>query len=313
MNDIFEFQINNEDVGLRLDVFIEKYLNQKSRSNIQKLINDGFVRLDNAKHIKASYKVKLGQKVIVEIPKAKELEITAQNIPIEIIYQDEDIAVVNKPKGMVVHPACGNYSGTLVNALLFNCSNLSGINGVIRPGIVHRIDKETSGILVAAKNDKSHIHLSNQLKEHSMKRVYFAVVYGNIKEDSGKIDTPIGRHRTDRKKMCVLENGSRNAVTHFEVLERFNGFTFIKARLETGRTHQIRVHMTFIGHPIVGDKVYGPKKQKLKAEGQILHAGILGFIHPATNDYLEFEAPLPEDFEKILKNLRETKGVKLEI
>lgn len=297
-----EFKVEAEDEGTRLDVFISRKLKELSRSHIQKLIEDESVKVEG-KTGKASLKLKLNQIVEIEIPEPKGLDVAAQDIPIEILYEDGDIAVVNKPKGMVVHPACGNRSGTLVNALLFKCEKLSGINGVIRPGIVHRIDKDTSGILVIAKNDNAHIRLSSQFKEHSMKRRYTALVYGNIKGERGMIDAPIGRHKTDRKKFAVVDSGGKRAVTHFNVVKRYNGFTLIKAELETGRTHQIRVHMAYLGHPLVGDKVYGPKKEKLNVNGQMLHAELLGFVHPSTGKYMEFKTPLPEEFKDILKKI----------
>jgi len=298
-----EFLVEKAEEGLRLDVFINKRLTEKSRAAIQKLISDNFVKV-NGKEERSSYKVKELNSIEITIPELEKLKVEAQDIPIEIIYEDNDLAVINKPKGMVVHPACGNNSGTLVNALLFNCTNLSGINGVIRPGIVHRIDKDTSGVLVVAKNDKAHVKLSEQLKKHTMNRIYYALVYGEIKNNSGKIDAAIGRHKTDRKKMSVVTKGGKNAVTHFEVIERFNGYTFIKVKLETGRTHQIRVHMAYIGYPLVGDDIYGSKKQKLNIKGQLLHAAVLGFIHPTTGEYMEFETKKPAEFSEILEKLR---------
>jgi len=298
-----EYLVEKNEEGLRLDVFINKRLTEKSRAAIQKLISDSFIKV-NGKSERASYKVKELNCIEVTIPELEKLKVEAQDIPIEIIYEDNDLAVINKPKGMVVHPACGNDSGTLVNALLFNCSNLSGINGVIRPGIVHRIDKDTSGVLVVAKNDKAHIKLSEQLKNHTMNRIYYALVYGEIKNISGKIDAAVGRHKTDRKKMSVVTKGGKNAVTHFEVIERFNGYSFIKVKLETGRTHQIRVHMAYIGYPLVGDDIYGSKKQKMDIKGQLLHAAILGFDHPTTGEYMEFETKMPAEFTEILEKLR---------
>ncbi|MGE5329074.1 MAG: RluA family pseudouridine synthase [Deltaproteobacteria bacterium] len=298
-----EFSVEKEYEGLRLDIYINKKLIDKSRSTVQKLLGDGFVKVDG-KVEKSSYKVKEANSILVTIPELEKLEIEAQDIPIEVIYEDNDIAVINKQKGMVVHPACGNYSGTLVNALLYNCKNLSGINGVIRPGIVHRIDKDTSGVLVIAKNDNAHTKLSEQLKKHTMNRIYYALVHGEIKANSGKIEAAIGRHKTDRKKMSVVTKGGKNAVTYFEVLERFSGYSFIRAKLETGRTHQIRVHMSYIGHPLVGDEVYGYKKQKISIKGQMLHAAVLGFIHPTTEQYMEFETALPVEFTELLEKLR---------
>jgi len=303
MNQQVEYLVEKDDEGLRLDVYINRKISDKSRSAIQKLIDEGYIKVDG-KTERSSYKVKKSNSVVVIIPELEKLEVEAQDIPIQVIYEDNDVAVINKAKGMVVHPACGNHTGTLVNALLYNCKNLSGINGVIRPGIVHRIDKDTSGVLVIAKNDKAHVKLSEQLKNHTMNRIYYALVYGEIKNNSGKIDAAIGRHKTDRKKMSVLAKGGKNAVTHFEVIERFNGYTLIKAKLETGRTHQIRVHMAYIGHPLVGDAVYGSAKQKMGINGQMLHAALLGFIHPTTEEYLEFETKLPAEFTEVLENLR---------
>lgn len=297
-----ELIVGEEDEGTRLDVFINRKLGKLSRSHIQKLIEDGMVKV-NGLNSKTSLKVKRDQLVEVNIPEPKKLEVDAQDIPIEILYEDKDVAVVNKPKGMVVHPACGNYSGTLVNAIMYKCDKLSSINGIIRPGIVHRIDKDTSGVLVIAKNDNAHMKLSQQLKNHTMTRRYVALVYGDLKNQKGIIDAPIARHKTERKKMAVGKEG-KSAVTHFEVIERLNGYTLIKASLETGRTHQIRVHMAYIGHPLVGDEVYGPKKPKIKVKGQMLHAEVLGFTHPATGEYMEFSAPMPQDFRDLLDKLR---------
>ena len=242
----------------------------------------------------------------LNIPEVKPLETEAENIPLDIIYEDGDLIVVNKPQGMVVHPAPGNYGGTLVNALMYHCGDsLSGINGVARPGILHRIDKDTSGLLLVAKTDAAHIFLAEQIKEHSLSRYYEALVFGNIKEDSGTVDKPLGRNPKDRKKMCIVKSGGKEAVTHYEVLERFGGYTHIRCKLETGRTHQIRVHMQSLGHPVACDPVYGVKKGKIKWDGgQLLHAKMLGFIHPTTKKYMEFSAPLPDYFENILQKLR---------
>lgn len=282
----------------RIDKFISEKLDL-SRSRIQKLIDDGFVTVDG-KLVKSSYKLEIGQVVMVEIPDACPVEITAEEIPLDILYEDNDVIVVNKPKGMVVHPASGNYTGTLVNAVMAHCKgNLSGINGEIRPGIVHRIDKDTSGVLVIAKNDKAHLALAKQLKEHSMTRVYIAVARGKFKEESGVINAPIGRNPKDRKKMGVVQNG-RDAVTHYKVLKQLEDCAVLEVRLETGRTHQIRVHMSYIGHPLLGDSVYSLGKNKHGFVGQALHAKILGFIHPSTGKYMEFSSNLPEEFEKLL-------------
>ncbi|MCY6483731.1 RluA family pseudouridine synthase [Clostridium aestuarii] len=299
--DIQEFIIDNTNINCRVDVFLSKAFEDKSRSYIQKLINEGNVKI-NDRNKKSNYKLKLNDKVIVEIPQPQKLIVQPENIPIKIVYEDSDLIVVNKPQGLVVHPAPGNYTGTLVNALLYHCDDLSGINGVIRPGIVHRIDKDTSGILVVAKNDNSHMKLAEQLKEHSMKREYIALVEGVIKTEIGTIDTLIGRHLKDRIKMAVVKNGKR-AVTHYEVLKRFEKNTLVKCILETGRTHQIRVHMAYIGHALVGDPIYGFKKQKFKLNGQMLHAKKLGFIHPSTGKYIEFESELPNYYIDVLNKL----------
>lgn len=288
----------------RLDKFLAEQMPELSRSHIQKLIRDGNVTV-NQRTVKANYKVSVGDCVQIEVPEPEILDILPENIPLDILYEDDDILVVNKPKGMVVHPAPGHYSGTLVNAILYHCKdNLSGINGVIRPGIVHRIDMNTTGSLLVCKNDQSHRILAEQLKVHSITRKYHAIVYGSLKEDSGTVDAPIGRHPTDRKKMSTKAPNGRDAVTHYKVLERFGNFTYIECQLETGRTHQIRVHMASIGHPILGDEVYGPAKCPYKLEGQTLHAKILGIEHPVTGAYMEFDAPLPEYFQKILEKLR---------
>ena len=274
-------------------------------SHAQKLIANGDVVV-NDEAVSKNYKCKSGDIIKVTIPEPVLLDIKPENIPLDIVYEDDDLLVVNKPKGMVVHPAPGNADGTLVNALMFHCSDsLSGINGVIRPGIVHRIDKDTSGLLIVAKNDAAHLHLAEQIKEHSFTRRYRAVVHGNIKDDEGTVDAPIGRNPKDRKKMAVTTENSRNAVTHYKVLERFGSFTYIECQLETGRTHQIRVHMAYKGHPVAGDPVYGPRNTPTEMNGQCLHAGLIGFIHPRTGEYLQFEAPLPDYFEKFLRKLRD--------
>jgi 23S rRNA pseudouridine1911/1915/1917 synthase len=301
-NEIFE--ITEEDSEKRLDVMLTAKLGSFSRNRVEKLITDGNI-LVNGKVVKPGYKLKQGDKASVSIPEPKVLEVKAEDIPLDILYEDEDIIVVNKPRGMVVHPAAGNYEGTLVNALLEHCrGSLSDINGVIRPGIVHRIDKDTSGVLVVAKNNSSHGILSDKLKEHDIKRVYIAVAEGVIIEDTGKIDAPIGRHPTERKKMAVNLKNGRRAVTHFKVLERFKSATLLELQLETGRTHQIRVHMSYIGHPLIGDTVYGRKKQRYGIEGQALHARVLGFVHPGTGKYVEFEAEPPVEFNELVKTLR---------
>lgn len=296
--------VEEEQENIRLDSYLNEKYNDMSRSQIQRLIEEANITV-NEKTVKSNYKVKPKDRIVVSIPEAKPLNILPENIDIEIIYEDEDIVVVNKPQGMVVHPAVGNYTGTLVNALLAKCVNLSGINGVIRPGIVHRIDKNTSGILVVAKNDLAHRSLASQIKEHTVNRTYNALVEGNIKIDRGIVDMPIGRHPIERKKMAIVKNG-RNAVTHYSVIERFRGYTLIEAKLETGRTHQIRVHMAYLGHPLVGDIVYGFKKQKFNLNGQALHAKTLGFIHPRTGTYVEFSSPLPDYFINLIKILKKT-------
>ncbi|WP_027624705.1 RluA family pseudouridine synthase [Clostridium lundense] len=296
-----EYIITKDYEGVRLDVFLVEQLQEKSRSYIQGLIEKEEVKV-NEKLKKSNYKLKDRDKVIINIPKAVPLDIQGEDIPLEILYEDSDLIVVNKPQGMVVHPAPGNFNGTLVNALLNHCKDLSGINGVTRPGIVHRIDKDTSGVLVVAKNDLAHNKLAEQLKDHSMTRVYVALLEGVLKEDEGTVDAPLGRHPVDRIKIAIVPNG-RNAVTHYRVLKRYESNTLVECRLETGRTHQIRVHMAHIGHPLVGDPVYGYKKQKFKLEGQMLHAKKLGFIHPSTGKYMEFDTDLPKYFKKVLEIL----------
>lgn len=299
-----EFQVETE-TNERIDKFLSIQMEELSRSYVQKLIKDGNVKV-NGKLVKANYKLSYDEWIQVTIPELTSPDILPENIPLDILYEDEDILIINKPKGMVVHPAAGHYSGTLVNALMYYCGDsLSGINGILRPGIVHRIDMDTTGSLLVCKNDFAHQRLAEQLKVHSIKRVYHAIVHGNLKEDSGTINEPIGRHPTERKKMCVNHQNGRDAVTHYEVLERFGDYTYIACRLETGRTHQIRVHMASMHHPLLGDKVYGPQKCPFpELQGQTLHAKILGIVHPRTGEYLEVDAPLPEYFEKILQKLR---------
>lgn len=294
----------------RLDALVAKACNI-TRSASVKLIEGGLVTV-SGKTAAKSAKPKCGEQISVTFPPVRECDATPQDIPIEIVFEDDDLLVVNKPRGMVVHPAPGNPDGTLVNALLFHCKGrLSGINGVIRPGIVHRIDKDTSGLLIVAKNDETHIGLAQQIKEHSFTRIYNAIVCGNIKDDCGTIDLPIGRHPKDRKKMAVTEKNSKNAVTHFNVLKRFNGYTFLELKLETGRTHQIRVHMSNRGHAVLGDPVYGPNggKNRFGLCGQCLHARVIGFIHPRTKQYLEFSSELPEYFSDILRKLENTNNI----
>ncbi len=297
--DKFEVIFEKESTE-RLDVFVSLAA-EISRSRAVQLIEAECVTVNGAKVSKKTL-LKRGDRVDIILPDAEEYDVVAQNIELDIVYEDGDLLVVNKPKGMVVHPAAGNLDGTLVNALMYHCGDsLSGINGVMRPGIVHRIDKNTSGLLMVAKNDFAHTGLAGQIKEHSFTREYVAIVYGNLKNDSGVVDAPIGRHPVKRKQMAVTKSGGREAVTHYEVLGRSNGFTYVKLKLETGRTHQIRVHMAYLGHPVAGDDVYGPKKVITELSGQCLHAKKIGFVHPRTNEYLEFEAPNPEYFEKFLK------------
>lgn len=299
-----ELHLTADRSGERIDRFLSNDLENLSRSYIQKLLKDGGV-LVNRKVVKPNYKLNTGDEILVQIPDPQTLDILPEDIPLDILYEDDDILVVNKPKGMVVHPSPGHYSRTLVNAILYHCKNrLSGINGVLRPGIVHRIDMDTTGSLLICKNDSAHQILAGQLKEHSITRRYHAVVHGNFKEDTGTVNAPIGRHPVDRKKMSTKAPNGRVAVTHYRVLERLGNYTYIECELETGRTHQIRVHMASIGHPIVGDAVYGPAKCPFKLQGQTLHAKTLGIIHPGTGKYMEFDAPLPEYFTALLECLR---------
>ncbi|WP_346896005.1 RluA family pseudouridine synthase [Clostridium sp. UBA7503] len=300
--DFKNYTIEEKNVGKRLDLFVSENEVDMSRSFVQGIIEKQQVKVNG--HIKKSnYKLRIGDQVQVEIAEPVELQVDAEDIPLDIIYEDSDVIVINKPQDMVVHPAPGNYTGTLVNGLLHHCKDLSGINGVIRPGIVHRIDKDTSGVLVVAKNDKSHNSLAMQLKDHSMKRTYYAIVEGIVKEEEGTVRTNIGRHPIDRIKMAVVKYG-KEAITNYKVLERFKSNTLVECRLETGRTHQIRVHMAHLHHPLIGDQVYGYKKQKFKLQGQALHAKKLGFIHPTTGEYMEFDSQLPEYFQDILDKLR---------
>ena len=295
--------IDVNSAGGRVDSFIASYFDELSRSAAGKLIEDGSVEV-NGKSVSKNYKLRKGDVLTVSIPEPKEYEILPENIPLDIAYEDDDLLVVNKPKGMVVHPASGHYSGTLVNALMFHCrDSLSGINGVMRPGIVHRIDKDTSGLLIVAKNDFSHRLLADQIKEHSFTRKYQAVVYGNFRNDEGTVDAPIGRHPSERKKMTVTLNNSRNAVTHYRVLGRYQGFTHHELTIETGRTNQIRVHMAHIGHPVAGDPVYGPRKVITSLEGQCLHAYYISFTHPRTGETLTLSSPLPEYFKNFLSQI----------
>ena len=298
-----EFIVTDVVAGERIDKAVSMLVDNLSRNSAQQLIIDGNI-LVNGSICNKKTVVKSCDLINVLMPEPTVLSVEPENIPLDIIYEDEHLLVVNKPKGMVVHPAAGNYTGTLVNALMYHCGDtLSGINGVIRPGIVHRIDKDTSGLLVVAKNDAAHRGLAEQIKEHSFTRVYNTVVLGNIKDDFGTIDAPIGRHPKDRKKQAVTEKNSKNAVTHFEVLERYNGFTFLKVKLETGRTHQIRVHMSYRGTPVAGDIVYGNPKKTFGLNGQCLNASTIGFIHPITGEYLEFTTDLPDYFKDFLRRI----------
>ena len=296
MNNII-LEATQEWADKRIDVFVSQNT-EYSRNSVQLLLEENKISV-NGKNVSKSYKMKAGDQLEIIVEAAKDVGIEAEDIPLDIYYEDNDLLVVNKPKGMVVHPANGNETGTLVNALMFHCKDsLSGINGEIRPGIVHRIDKDTSGLLVVAKNDIAHEHLAKQFKEHSINRIYYAIVYGNVKEESGDIEAPIGRHKTDRKKFCITETNSKYAFTHYDVVDKLNGFTLVKLKLKTGRTHQIRVHMQSKGHPLAGDPVYGPKNCITELKGQALHAGVLGFVHPVTNEYIEFSSPWPVEFEK---------------
>lgn len=297
------FELEAEYEGERLDKYLSILYPEQSRSFFQKLIKDGHVLVNDTPE-KANYRLRVEDLISVTIPDAVETPILPENIPLDILYEDDDLLVVNKPKGMVVHPSAGHYTGTLVNAIMYHCKDsLSGINGEIRPGIVHRIDMDTTGSLIVCKNDESHIFIAEQIKEHSVTRKYRGIVYGGVSDDEGTIDAPIGRHPTDRKKMAIVPNG-KPAVTHYRVLQRFERYTYMEFQLETGRTHQIRVHMASIGHPLLGDAVYSSGKSPYHLQGQTLHAMTIGFIHPTTREYLEITAPLPEYFEKILHDLR---------
>lgn len=301
MSETITIQCMADDSGARIDKYISDNIADLTRSAVQGIILSGRVIIDG-KAVSKNYKIKGSEKITVDLPEPQPMDAVPENIPLDIVYEDDDLLVVNKPKGMVVHPAHGNYNGTLVNALLYHCGDsLSGINGVIRPGIVHRIDKNTSGLLIVAKNDKSHLHLAEQIKAHSFTREYEAVASGYFKETDGTIDAPIGRHKTDRKKMCVTSENSRNAVTHYSVIKQYGGYAHVRLRLETGRTHQIRVHLAYIGHSVLGDDVYGKSYKGI--DGQCLHARKIGFIHPTTNKYMEFTSDLPEYFVAILNKL----------
>ena len=301
---LIELTVAPDDAGVRIDRYLADSIPELSRSAIAKLIEDGRVTIGDREVLKSA-KTAAGDVITVGQDEPQPVDIVPEDIPLDIVYEDAHLLVVNKPKGMVVHPAPGNYSGTLVNALMHHCGDeLSGINGELRPGIVHRIDKDTSGLLVVAKSDTAHHGLSDQIRDHSFTREYLAVAYGNIKEDERTVDAPIGRHKVDRKRMCVTQLNSKPAVTHITVLERYRGFTYIRCRLETGRTHQIRVHLSYIGHPIAGDPVYGPAKVITALDGQCLHAAKLGFIHPVTGEYMEFTADSPQVFTDFLDKCR---------
>lgn len=298
------YLVPEEFQGERIDKYLSEACCGLTRSYLQKLLKSQLVEVDG-KAVKNSYRVSAGETVELEVPEAVEPEIEAEPIPLDILYEDKDIILINKPKGMVVHPAAGHYSQTLVNGLMYHCrGELSGINGVMRPGIVHRIDMDTTGVLIVCKNDFAHNSIAEQLKVHSITRKYYAIVHGVIGKDEGTVDAPIGRHPVDRKKMSINYKNGKHAVTHYRVLERFKQFTYVECQLETGRTHQIRVHMASLNHPLLGDSVYGPSKCPFKLQGQTLHAGVLGIIHPRTGEYMEFSAPLPEYFENLLEKLR---------
>lgn len=301
--ELHEWTVDADSSKTRLDKYITESLGEEvSRSQVQLWITDGHVKV-NEEPVKSNYKVSQGDHIVLSVPQPSVVEIIPEDIPLEIAFEDRDVIVVNKPRGMVVHPAPGHSSGTLVNALMFHCKDLSGINGELRPGIVHRIDKDTTGLIMAAKNDKAHASLAAQLKDHSVNRRYLALVHGNISHDQGTIDAPIGRDAQDRKLYTVTDRNSKHAVTHFTVVERFGDYSLLELKLETGRTHQIRVHMKYIGHPLVGDPVYG-KSKGIKLNGQALHAAVLGFVHPSSGQYMEFSAPMPKDMEELLAILR---------
>ena len=298
----YRFVVTEESENTRIDSTLSFLLPDKSRSYIQKIIKDGAI-LVNGKGVKQSYTLKADDEIVCNIPEAKELEVEPENMDLDIVYEDSDIIIINKPKDMVVHPAPGHMSGTLVNGILYHCKDLSGINGVLRPGIVHRIDKDTTGLLIICKNDNSHNSIAAQLKEHSAERTYHAICHGVLKDDEGVIDAPLGRSANDRKKMAIVPGGKR-AVTHYTVLERFKNATYVKLNLETGRTHQIRVHMASLGHPLLGDPVYGRGDDKYLRFGQLLHAKTLGVVHPSTGEFIQFDSSLPEYFMEILEKLK---------
>ena len=308
MDEKYRFVIEESDVKKRLDIFLSENMANTSRSRIKKAIENQMIKV-NGEVIKPNYRLKIGDVVEVNLPPPERPSIEPENIPLDILYEDQDLIVINKPRGMVVYPAPGNYSGTLVNALLYHTIKLSSIGGAKRPGIVHRLDKDTSGVMVVAKNDSAHLSLTQQLKDKRMKKIYRALVWGQVPENQAVIDAPIGRHPEKRKEMAVGVKNAREAKTFFKVLERFKDYTYLEIKLETGRTHQIRVHMKFIGHPVVGDPVYTRRKNPFQIKGQALHAYMLGLFHPRTGEYMEFCAPLPEDFSTILKLLREREGI----
>lgn len=302
MTPVNYFEVRESDSGKRLDVFLAGEAEDCTRSHIQKLVGEGLASVNGAA-VRASYKVKQGDLVRLEVPEPEGMETKAEKISLDIYYEDSDVIVLNKPRGMVVHPAAGNYTGTVVNALLYHCRDLSGINGVLRPGIVHRLDKDTSGLIMVAKNDAAHAGLAQQLKDRLITRIYLALVHGKVKEAAGVIDAPIGRDPKNRQRMAVVHKNSKHAVTNYRVLSRYAGYTYLQLQLETGRTHQIRVHLSYIGHPVVGDLKYGPARPHYNLEGQFLHAAVIGFKHPRTDVYLEFEAPLPVELDTILHGL----------
>lgn len=305
----YSFEVEKDLEGTRIDLVLSLLLPDTSRSFIQKLIEDGKLSINGKVCTQKKEKVKAGDKLSLDIPEPEVLEVKPEDIPLDIVYEDDDVLIVNKPRGMVVHPAVGNYTGTLVNAIMYHCGDrLSSINGVIRPGIVHRIDKDTSGILMIAKNDSAHEKLSKQLEEHSINRRYVALVHNGFSKEEGIVDVPIGRDPKNRLRRAPNGIGSKDAVTHYKVLEKIGRYTLIECKLETGRTHQIRVHMAYIKHPVCGDLVYGPKDKEIHSEGQLLHAKVLGFVHPRTGEYMEFEAPLPEEFVKELDHVRSLVG-----
>ncbi|HCX61247.1 MAG TPA: RNA pseudouridine synthase [Clostridiales bacterium] len=299
-----EFVVAPEEAGVRIDRYLSDQCQDISRSYLQKLLKEQSVLVEE-KPVKSNYKVNAGDRISLTLPEIREPEIMPEEIPLDIVYEDKDIILINKPKGMVVHPAAGHYSGTLVNGLMSHCrSELSGINGVMRPGIVHRLDKNTSGMMLVAKNDKSHNFLAKCLKEHSINRIYYALVEGNIRDDNGVVDASLGRSEKDRKKRTVTTKNSKNAITNYWVVERYGKYTLLKLKLQTGRTHQIRVHMRYIGHPVVGDDIYGSKTNKFGLNGQLLHSKSVGFIHPSTGEYMEFDSELPEYFSEVLRKIR---------